>query len=490
MRDTQTPDYHWLNVNAQETRFLAPLVPVVGESMQLFCLQSETKPSRVEADGMWMVKGRINNKEIAVCWSDFRVKGASFSANNCGRLKAFLHALSEHSIPLICCVNSLGFRFVEGRKMFDRVFAVIPAMIKFKRRNLLITISQGKCLGLGAMLFSLGHYRMAASLETSVNLTGPEVFQQFFGTKVDFHQIAGAEAVRKRTGLIHEISTDLQYAFAFAGQLATMLAFKQPLPKLALPNLDDPALHGILEDKGLLKAEIATVECLLHLTRRGIELFKGYDNRLKAFVIDIRGEQVAVLMNPPDQMNNLFSYRSLDLYQQALALFAALKLPLVIMIDTPGIDPRFDGDNKDIIQKVVSVTDDLIHYPMPTVGVINGRGYGGANTLALPKCYGAVARYAIKGRAQIDVMHESIMKSLLSGSKNSMDNWQAIQASQDPACTDMVDGEILDDIIPIEALEDRLWHDFFAADYHNNMKQLADTILDTAELSVKDDVPA
>ncbi|MCY7297227.1 carboxyl transferase domain-containing protein [Alteromonas sp. a30] len=473
----QRPEYHWLSVDTNETRFLSPLSSVVNENMQLFCLSSEDKPNRMNADGIWMVRGRANGREVAVCWSDFRVKGASFSANNCMRLQAFLKAISEQHIPLIFCINSLGFRFVEGRKMFDRVFAVIPALIKFKRQNLLITMCQGKCLGLGAMLFSLGHYRIAASPHASVNLTGPEVFQQFFGAKVDFQAIAGAEAVKKRTGLIHEVATDVKQAFLLAGRLMTTLAYKGSLPKLALPNLDDPALQGILEDKSLIKAEIATVECLLHLTRQGIELFKGFDTRLKAFVIDIRGQQVAMLMNPPDQINNMFSYRSLDLYQQAIALFAALKLPLVLMIDTPGIDPRFDGDNKDIIQKVVSVTDDLIHYPMPTVGVINGRGFGGANTLALPKCYGAVARYAIKGRAHIDVMHESIMKELLSGSKNSLENWQEIQAQQDPHCSDMIDGEILDDIIPIEALEERLWQDLFSDTCHQEMQTLAEDVI-------------
>ncbi len=458
------PQYQWRSVSVRETKFLAPLSAVLGENMSLFCASSE-KISRLNADGMWMVKGDINGSPVAICWSDFRVKGASFGDNNTLRLVAFLRTISDEKLPLIFCVNSLGFRFVEGRKMFDRVFSAVPALIKFKRDNLLITLCQGKCLGIGAILFSLGHYRIAASPESSVNLTGPEVFQQFFGQKVDFTGIAGAPSVFKRTGLIHEIGSGIKGAFLYAAQLVTLLAYKKPLPVLTLPSSSQS------------KTDTASIACLQQISQQGIELFKGYDERLKAFVINLRGQQLAVLMNPPDQTNNMFSYRSLDLYQQALALFASLKLPLVVMIDTPGIDPRFDGDNKDIIEKVISVTDDLLNYPKPIVGVINGRGFGGANTLAMPKCYGAVARYGIKGRVQMDVMHESIMRELLSGSKNALESWQTLQDEQDPHCSDMVDGETLDEIVTYQELESRLWCDLFVNHPHADMVKVASSFI-------------
>lgn len=469
---TDIPDFQWLTVNVKQARFLKPLGKLLGEQLQYFCAADEQLPSRIAADGMWMVKGVHNGQPLAICWCDFRVKGGSFSAVNTTRLQGFLKAITELNIPLVLSLNSLGFRFMEGRQSFREVFGVVPLLNTFRQHNLLITLCQGKCLGIGAILFGLGHYRIAAGKEASLNLTGPEVFQQFFGAKVDFQHMAGVEAVKKKTGLIHEILPNIGNALQYASDLIALLVNEASLPALTLPELSETELENLsFKQKNQVLAELSTITCVKHISQRGIELFNGFDDRLKAFIVELNGRHLAVLINPPNQTNNLFSYRSLELYQQALQLFALLKLPLVVLIDTPGIDPRLDGDNQHTIEKLVSLTNDILNYPMPTVGVVNGRGYGGANTLAIPKCYGSVAHYAIQGVTNIDVMHESIMRFLLSGSKELLNEWEQTQAAQDPDCYDLIQEGLLDAIISYEELADTLWQDLFVGPVQAHMSQ-------------------
>lgn len=487
---TCNPDFQWLEVSVNQAKFLKPLSKVLGDQLHYFCATEESTPSRTGADGMWMVKGEHKGQQIAICWCDFRVKGASFSAVNSVRLKAFLQTITELKIPLIFSLNSLGFRFMEGRQAFPEVFGIVPLLNRFRQHNLLITLCQGKCLGIGAILFALGHYRIAAGKEASLNLTGPEVFQQFFGAKVDFQHMAGVEAVKKKTGLIHEIHDTIGSALQYASDLMALLVNEAPLPPLNTPTPAENELENLsFKQKNQILAEITTVTCVNHISQQGIELFNEFDDRLKVFIVDLNGRHLAVLINPPNQTNNLFSYRSLELYQQALQLFALLKLPLVVMIDTPGIDPRLDGDNQHTIEKLVSLTNDILSYPMPTVGVVNGRGYGGANTLAIPKCYGSVAHYAIKDVTNMDVMHESIMRYLLSGSKELLSEWEKIQEKQDPNCYDIITDDLLDDIISYEELAETLWQDLFVKtmqtqlsnDVNKQMQHMAANLRETQD---------
>ena len=282
----------------------------------------------------------------------------------------------------------------------------------------------------------------------------------FFGEKLAFNEIAGVTAQHQKTGLIHTISDNVANALAEALDLASHLTYRLRLPRLTCPPMTEDMDFNARNHH---EASVATIECLRHISDRGIELFSGYDDRLRAFILEFKSEQVAVLINPPDQTNNMFCYRTLELYEHAIKMFAALRLPLVVMLDTPGIDPRFDGQNQGTIEKLISVTGEILNYPMPTMGIINGRGYGGANSLGIPKCYGSVSNYGIEGRMQIDVMHESIMRALLSGSKDLLEDWENMRTKQDEDCKDLVANGLLDDIIRYQDLPAKIWQDLFTS---------------------------
>lgn len=453
--------YHWLEVDKNKARFLKPAIEHLDDGdIFLYCKVDEHKSSRVNADGIWLLRGRFKGRDVAIAWCDFRVKGASFGSASSKRLAAFLASIDAIGLPLVFVLNSLGLRFMEGRTIFSDVFSLVPALNQFRQNNLLITLCRGRCLGMGAILYSLGHYRLATDPSATLNLTGPEVFELFFGEKIPFDDVAGVGAQHLKTGLIHGVSCDTGEAMLSSLMLMAQLVYQYPLDPLRLP---EPSDDFSFTARNHYKASLAAVSCLQHISDKGIELFAGYDDRLKAYVLDFEGQHLAVLINPPDQANNLFCYRSLALYEHAIKLFAALKLPMLVLLDTPGIDPRFDGQNQGTIEKLITVTELILNYPMPSVGVINGRGYGGANSLAIPKCYGSVANYGIKGRMQIDVMHESIMRSLLSGSKELLDSWEQMHELQSDHCDDLIAQGLIDEAIDFEQLPDKIRRDLFVS---------------------------
>lgn len=426
------------------SNFLNKLTGLLDDDIDVYCPQDAKKISRVQLDGLWLIKGQINQQPVAVIWSDFRVKGGSFGKYACEALQAFLQCNEIANLPLIIGVNSLGFRFMEGRTIFNSVFGIIPAISQHKKNNLVLTACFGQCLGLGALVFGLGHYRIASEQDTTVNLAGPEVFKMFFGDKNAFDDVAGTRRQYIKTDLIHEIADDLTEVKTRLKAVFSASQLKNHSFHFALKQ---PAGHKVSKITPSSVGESNLLELLSHASDEHFELFSGYSERLKAYILQIDGQFVGLLANPLKNVNNMFTSRTLTLYLEAIKLFKFLNLPLVTMLDTPGIDPRMDGNNQRTIDKVLSVTEEILNYSNKTIGIVTGRGYGGANTLAIPKVYGSEAAYILDQDTEMNVMHESIIRKLLTGSPRLLDQWQTANQQQCAQFTDLIGSGNIDRVI-------------------------------------------
>lgn len=428
-------EFRRIDAQLQHSNFLNRLAGLLDDNIAVYAPAGAKKVSRLKLDGLWLIKGFINGEPVAVIWSDFRVKGGSFGKYACEALQAFLDCPEIADLPLIIGVNSLGFRFMEGRCIFNSVFGIIPAIARHKENNLVMTICFGQCLGLGALVFGLGHYRVAVEKDTTINLAGPDVFKLFFGENIAFDDVASSHRQYVKTDMIHEVVEDLEQAKARCKLLFVAFELKPHHFHYACTH---PLADKISSIEKASKPEKKLAALLSDACDDYIELFEGYTDRLRAFILRIDGRFVALLANPPGNLNNMFTCRAITLYLEAIKLFKQLQLPLVTMMDTPGIDPRMDGNNQYTIDKLLAVTDEIIAYPYKKLGFIVGRGYGGANTLAIPKVYGAQAVYILDEDTEVNVMHESIIRKLLDGSNQLLGQWEESQSKQCKQFTDMI----------------------------------------------------
>jgi len=86
------------------------------------------------------------------------------------------------------------------------------------------------------------------------------------------------------------------------------------------------------------------------------------------------------------------------------------------------------------------------------MGVWIGRGFGGANTLVIPRIYGSEANYVILNRTTLGVMHESIIAHLLEKSKRMLKLWQASRERERADFQDIIETGIATRAIEIGEL--------------------------------------
>ncbi|MCO4793044.1 MAG: hypothetical protein KC493_04990 [Bacteriovoracaceae bacterium] len=410
--------FKWYLLSEDEQRFLSPiqgLIPDCPSNIYAYLPHDWDKKSlRKSFDGLWTIKVETAFKTYGIAWNDFKIFGGSFGVRNSARLVSFINQLDKGRNPLFMSFNTIGVRIMEGRQVFPFAFKIIPALISFAKKNLLVTSNHGKCLGLGALLYVLGQYRMALKESSQINLTGPEVFKMFFGVGVDFSEHFNSKNMQNKTSMIHEIHETSDELY---GKVQTLLGLR--------------ALHGTISNPGA-----ATEIVLDKMFDSRMEVFSQNNSSVLSFIAKKSNVDCGVLINPLGK-GNMINSKTIQKYRDSLALFKRLGLPLISIVDTPGADPRIVETENGIINAIADVTAEIIEYPHDKIGITAGRCYGGASVLMIPTIYGGKPSLAMKG-SHMGIMGKQIIKQLLSGSQRFLEMWEA-HSSYETGLRDLIE---------------------------------------------------
>jgi propionyl-CoA carboxylase beta chain len=434
--DPAAMDYTLKPASLDALSFLRHVRPLLDDaSVEVFSPAGQKAIKRLEQDGLVTLIGRVGGRPVGIAASDFRVNGGSVGAEIAARLGAFTRHLAAIDAPLILSIDMFGVRVMEGRQVFGAAFGLLPTLMEFAERQLLITCTAGRALGIGAILYAMGHYRLAAGERTALSLTGPEVFKLFFGEKVDFEELASARRAFRYNEAVHELAPSSEAMWQRVRALIAPDAVQFAAPADAPADAGGPRLARVLDALGEARLEVMhQIKCSVraYLVRRGDQL-------------------LGVVANPIGEADNLINVKALKKYEAALAFFRALRVPVVSVLDTPGIDPRIDESDRNLLRQIVATCQAIAAYPHGKMGVVAGRCYGGASTLGFPKFLGSDVVVALEG-AHAGIMHSSIIDRLLGGSPRLMEQWRAVHATETEDLADLQRQGMIDRVCSVEDL--------------------------------------
>ncbi|MBL6990723.1 MAG: hypothetical protein ISR65_13140 [Bacteriovoracaceae bacterium] len=441
--------YAFSSSNFDQLKFLSPLKPFFDdENFQVYLPDvPRSKIERKDFDGVFSIKGKIHGRDVAILYNDFRINGGSFGKVNSKLICSFLQELTASNTPLIFCLNTLGARVMEGRAVFKEAFNIFPNLLSFIESNLLITCSLGRCLGLGALFFELGDYRISLAKNTLLNLTGPEVMKLFFGKAVNFEDISSCQRQFEKNNMVNEICYSKDEIYAKARYLIGIKHNKHG-------NLQNEVIKTDENDKIVtltkmqfeqdykLKQLVSTITGDIERAR---EIFKEVSCSVHAYIINSPITTYGLFINPPGKAN-MIDMDTINKYQNSLRLFKKLGLPVISIVDTPGADPRAEQNDLGIVSKLNQLTADIIQYPLPKVGIVYGRCFGGASVLSFPQIFGGEKTYTVLG-CQMGIMHKTIIKQLLSGSKRLYEQWEQHSALEKEDFEDLLASDVMQKLI-------------------------------------------
>jgi acetyl-CoA carboxylase carboxyltransferase component len=449
--------YKFTHTTLGELKFVGSLTDLLTlDDIDIF--HTETNDiSRASCDGVVTLIGKIHSQPVGVIITDFRVGGGSFSKKNSKRTSAFIAEMEMRGLPIVFIINSLGVRFMEGRTVFDDAFSIIADLYRFRRNNLLITIALSKALGVSALFFAQGHFRLALEGEALLNLTGPEVHKKFFGNAdADFSQYNLADHQFSSNSLIHELQPTSQALYRSAKNfiLFVFLKAEHQVSTGRLPYTTEIEQGGL----ALLNNENQRLGDLgKQLGDSTFELFVQRSPVVRVFIGRVHDKLVGYLVNPPGHPNNMLTVRAIDKCLAAMDLFRTLKLPIISLLDCPGGDPRKAESDKDALMKMIQLTHEMIAYPYMKMGIITGRCFGGSGMFAFPKIYGGHSTIAVRG-AQFGIMHRSIIEDLLSGSARLKEAWKVVADTEVPDLDDLIALGTIDRVVEKDQIRNEITH--------------------------------
>ncbi len=434
-------------LNPEQHKFLNQLRPLIDDAHVYW--YGNGPFSRKNADGIMTFIVKTRKGSFGIIYNDFKINGGSFGRSPSKRAIAFVKEMKEQGNPIAVMTNSIGVRIMEGRKVFNDAFGLIPALCDFAESNLLLTANMGRSLGIGALIYSLGHYRYSLKSESLLNLTGPEVIKMFFGKGYDYESISSAKKHLKDSALIHEIASDKVDLYNKIRDQLDFVLEDQIFEFKASYNL----IKDIYQEGSIDKRVNLIVD---NIAEESIELFSQMDETVRVFLIRRNNSLMGILINPPGRTKNIITVKTLEKYQAAYDYFKVLNIPLVSFLDTPGASPlSFIDSKKEVIQMLRDTSAKIIKYPAPKMGFVIGRCFGGASVLGFPKVFGSSFHYVLEG-ATMGIMHESIIEKLFSQSARLFSQWKETRKTEPEDYSDMIGDGLLDGKIMYEEINLKL----------------------------------
>lgn len=331
-------------------------------------------------DGELCGFGRIDGRWVAYFASDPRVKGASGGPATMRKAEAFRNLVERAALPLVYLMQGGGARIDD---VMTSGFIMAPgtgmgARQVFPRRGVRLTA----VLGAYYAPWNVAHADFSVMTATSnISLTAPPLVLVGTGQQVTAEELGGADVQRRVTGQIDAVVDDeraaltmLRRAFAYlpsrAGEPAPIVATDDPADRSC------PELHDIVPTRLSRAYDVkAVIETIVD---RGsfLEYAPDFARNMVTGLARVDGRTVAVMANQPKVMAGVIDVNSVHKARKLLRLCDDLGLPLVSLVDTPGVLPTREQEHQRLMSLLYDHGAARLRPRVPKVVVVLRKGVG------------------------------------------------------------------------------------------------------------------
>ncbi|WP_280442286.1 acyl-CoA carboxylase subunit beta [Nocardia brasiliensis] len=360
-------------------------------------------------DGVVTGRGTIDGRPVVVIAHDQTVHGGSVGEMFGRKVAAAMEFAYEKACPVVA-INDSG-----GARIQDAVTSLAWYALMCRRQEELsgyvpmVAIMLGKCAA-GSVYGPVNMDVLVATEKSYMFVTGPEVIKAVTGEVVSAEELGGA-AVQAVNGTLHHVAPDEQAAFDwvrnYLGYLPTSCLEQPPLVNPGLePELTahDLELNSIIPDSDKVGYDMH--EVLLRMFDDGEfhEMAAGTAQNLITGFARVDGRSVGVIANQPQVLGGALDAQCSDKATHFIRLCDAFGLPLVFVVDTPGVLPGVEEERNGVIKRGGRFFRAVIEATVPIVTVVTRKAYGGGYAVMGCKQLGAdislawpTARIAVMG---------------------------------------------------------------------------------------------
>ncbi len=346
-------------------------------------------PWRAEVhDGVIAGQARIGGRTVCVWAQDGSHKGGSLGAAGGETILRTLHHADRAGVPVIGMPNSGGARLQEGIAALSAYGAVFRAQSLVRVPQ--VTLVTGPCAGGAAYSPALGDLVVMVGPDARIFLTGPKIVEEVTRERISSEDLGGPR-IQGTSGVAHLAAADERTASVLLrdllGYLPSTLGAPVPFAPARAPLPGSPAdpLPGSMRQVYDIRDVIS------HLTDAGgqLEVAPRWARNIVTSFGRLAGRPVGFICNQPRHLGGTIDTSAAAKGAWFVNLCDRLRLPLIVLVDTPGFLPGYKQEQSGVIRLGASLLRAFARATTLKLTVTLRQSYGGAHIVMNSRDLGA-----------------------------------------------------------------------------------------------------
>jgi len=363
-------------------------------------------------DGVVAGAGEVGGRPVFCYSQDAAYLGGSLGAVHAETIVRLLGLAGDAGAPVVGFVRSGGARLQEGHSALAGYGRIFRASVQLSGRVPQISVLSGVSAGGGAYSPALTDF-VVMTEEARMFLTGPQIVREALGEEVSMEDLGGPR-LHSRNGVCQLAVADEEEAIAATRRLLGLLAPRDGAPAspvrlgaplAAVPDgsaaaLDPSSLVPTAPRRTYDVRAVATAIC----DAGGLfELSPRWAPNIVTALARVEGRTVGIIANQPRALGGVIDAAAAEKAALFVAMCDRFRLPLVVLVDTPGFMPGRRQEEAGVIRHGASLLHAFAAATVPKLTVVLRKAYGGAAITMNSRELGADVVYSWPG-AEIGIM--------------------------------------------------------------------------------------
>jgi len=340
------------------------------------------------ADGVIGGTGRLGGRPVCVWAQEATHKGGSLGIAGAETIVHTIQRAHRAGVPVVGLTHSAGARLQEGVTALTAYGAIFHAQAVARVPQ--VTLVVGTCAGGAAYSPALGDFVVMVGRDARMFLTGPQVVEQVTRERITAEELGGAR-VQSANGVAHLCVEDDVDAPAvlrdLMDYLPSVLGGAVPIAAPADPPDGSPA--------DPLPSSTRKVYDVRHVIEklvdggRLLELAGRWARNMVTGFARLEGRAVGVIANQPRYLGGAIDARASEKGAWFVNACDRLRIPLVVLVDTPGFLPGGRQERAGVIRHGASLLRAFSCATVPKLTITLRQSYGGAHIVMNSRGLGA-----------------------------------------------------------------------------------------------------
>ncbi|WP_116364543.1 acyl-CoA carboxylase subunit beta [Parahaliea mediterranea] len=298
----------------------------------------------VPADALVGGTGYIDGRPVVVVAEDFTVKGGSIGHPNAAKRARLVRLALEQQLPLVLMLDGAGERASNQGERYPHAPGDLQLVADLKGQVPVVSLVLGSSAGHGALTGMFADLIIMSEGATLFS-AGPPLVAAALGREVTPQELGSAGMHTRQSGVAHNLCASeaeaLDLARRFLGYLPARAGAPLPLDQAA-PTKQTRELDELLDIIPPVPQQAYNMRRVLEtLVDAGslLELQPDYGRNLITALARIGGTPCLLLANQPAVQAGAITAEAAEKAGHFLSVAAAFNLPLVSLVDNPGVMP-------------------------------------------------------------------------------------------------------------------------------------------------------